>query len=76
MIVDGDDTPSPSDESDFGLHDAENHDDFDDDRGNDAVDDGQQGTKSKSSHGKNAIGQMKNYNENKKGLRRKQRGLM
>jgi hypothetical protein len=73
---DGDDTPSSSDESDLGLHDVENHDDFGDDQGNDEGDDGQEGAKSRSSYGKNPIGQLKNYNENKKGLHRTQRGLM
>jgi hypothetical protein len=49
---DGDDTPSSSDESDLGLHDAEDHNEFDDDQGNDAGDDGQQETKSRACYGK------------------------
>jgi hypothetical protein len=45
-IEDRDDTPSSSDESDLGLHDAENNNEFGDDQGNDEGDDGQQHKKS------------------------------
>ena len=68
---------SDSDESDLGLHDATNHEEFtDDDEHTDKqnVDDGS--APNESSNSKNPINQVKDYNENKKGLHRKQRGLM
>jgi hypothetical protein len=64
---------SDSEESDLGLHDATNHDQYaDEDKPNGENGGAQNG----SSHSKNLINQIKNYNENKKGLHRKQRGLM
>jgi hypothetical protein len=71
---DPDEDSSDSEESDLGLHDATNHDQYADE---DNKRDGENGTAlNGSSHSKNPINQIKNYNENKKGLHRKQRGLM
>ena len=64
---------SDSDESDLGLRDATNDQQYD--GGNDGTDRNTNG-QSGSSHSKNPLGQLKNYNESKKGLHRKQRGLM
>jgi len=80
MSVDQDDDEdeeedaSDSDESDLGLHDADNHDEFADETDNQNVENGT--TQNGSLNSKNPINQIKNYNENKKGLHRKQRGLM
>jgi hypothetical protein len=66
---------SDSGESDLGLHDATNHDEFTDedtDEQNNKNNSAQTG----SSNPKNPINQIKDYNKNKKGLHRKQRGLM
>jgi len=58
-----DDSDSDSDdESDLGVQDGSNQE-----KAN-----GEEGSR----HGKNWIGQAKEYNSNKKGLHRKQRGLM
>ena len=67
---------SDTDESDLGLRDAENHDEFTDEeeRNIQTVENGN--IPNGSSHSKNPIKQIKIYNENKKGLHRKQRGLM
>jgi len=68
------DSDSDSDESDLGLHDASNHDQFEteDDQ---THGDGENvdGVNSKS---RNPVKQAKNYDEGKKDLHRKQRGLM
>lgn len=79
-----DDDDSSSDESDLGLHDADGYQE-----GKTKPVDGESSSngdgkehiegamkQSGSSHGKNPIGQYKNYKENSKGLHRKQRGLM
>jgi len=72
---DEDDDSSDTNESDLGLHDAENHDEFTDEETDNQNE--ENGTMPNgSSHSKNPIKQIKNYNENKKGLHRKQRGLM
>jgi hypothetical protein len=87
MMEDDEDSDSDSDESDLGLHDATNHDQYDGNdfgksksNGGDNTDyDGIHGNANdnpRSSHSKNPLGQIKTYNENKKGLHRKQRGLM
>jgi hypothetical protein len=66
---------SDSDESDLGLHDADNHDEFADEEMENQ--NGENGSvPNGSSQSKNLINQIKNYKENKKGLHRKQRGLM
>lgn len=55
------------DESDLGVHDGSNHQ---------TQGEGDQKGENGSGHASNWIGQIKEYNENKKGLHRKQRGLM
>lgn len=70
---DPDEDSSDSEESDLGLHDATNHDRY----AGEEKEEGENGsTQNGSSHSKNPLSQIKNYNENKKGLHRKQRGLM
>lgn len=64
------DYESSNSSSDLGVHDA-----MTEERTSEATDEGSRG-KSGSSHSSNPIGQIKEYNENKKGLHRKQRGLM
>ncbi|KAF4630399.1 hypothetical protein G7Y89_g7748 [Cudoniella acicularis] len=81
---DDDDDDSSDSSSDLGLHDATNHHRFDDNATNNDQTNGTQngdiggetsGEKG-SSHSSNPIKQIKEYNKNKKGLHRKQRGLM
>lgn len=66
------DSDSKSDGSDLGLHDATNHDQYEDDQVNG------EGEKVNGPNGKsrNPAKQMKNYGESKKDLHRQQRGLM
>lgn len=60
------DSDSDSDDSDLGVHDASNHQE------EEGTQDGEKG----SGHSGNLVGQIKNYNDKKKGLHRKHRGLM
>lgn len=76
---DDDELTSTSDESDLGLHDATNHDQYEDDQANGVnseIGDAKANGKPGSSRVKNPVKQLKNYNESKKGLHRNQRGLM
>jgi hypothetical protein len=81
---DYDDDDNSDSESDLGVHDATNHEEYDEDiqnKGRSDVGEHEDSTNTKegqsgSSHAKNPITQIKNYNESKKGLHRKQRGLM
>ncbi|TVY43714.1 Meiotically up-regulated protein [Lachnellula subtilissima] len=76
-VTDDEDDSSESDcdESDLGLNDATNNHEF----GKDEQTNGESGDavrKAGASQARNPIKQVKQYNEDKKGLHRKQRGLM
>ncbi|TVY13257.1 Meiotically up-regulated gene 190 protein [Lachnellula arida] len=66
---------SDSDESDLGLNDASNNDEFGEDEQTNGESEEAVG-KAGTSQARNPINQVKQYNEEKKGLHRKQRGLM
>lgn len=71
---DDDDDDDDSSESDIGIHDWSNHEKQVDGGEENGIREGNAETGT--SHGKNPIAQLKSYNESKKGLHRKQRGLM
>jgi len=81
---DEDDYDSLSSDSDLGIHDGENHEQYEAnnlEKGNSNASGQTQPTEGAegengSSHAKNPVKQLHNYNESKKGLHRKQRGLM
>ncbi|TVY54197.1 Meiotically up-regulated gene 190 protein [Lachnellula cervina] len=66
---------SDSDESDLGLNDASNNDEFGEDEQTNGESE-EAVRKVGTSQARNPISQVKQYNEDKKGLHRKQRGLM
>jgi hypothetical protein len=70
-----DEDSSGSEESDLGSHDAGNHDELADEE-TDIQNVEKGAAQNVTSNSKNPINQIKNYNENKKGLHRKQRGLL
>lgn len=70
--ADDDDPTSTSDESDLGLHDATNDDQYEDGQNTN----GNASNINGEVNGKNPVTQLKKYNDSKKGLHRKQRGLM
>jgi hypothetical protein len=81
---DNDDTSSSSD-SDLGIHDASNHEQYEGSSlgkansnasGQTGQSQGGAEAENGSSHSRNPVKQMQNYNETKKGLHRKERGLM
>jgi hypothetical protein len=75
ISVGQDEDSSSSEESDLGLHDADNHDELVDEETN--IQNVKKGAaQNVTSNSKNPINQIKNYNENKKDLHRKQRGLL